>query len=129
MLWTFLNSKNYNYFKSSFKHLKIYICKKSFDIFLMCFIASCWNWKWKKKLLSISPKYSYLKLIFNYTRKKLWKKILICWNCDTLVCFLPCPKWFFGPIEQGAKKPKAKFCWQTLKQTLNFLQWLDIDTN
>jgi len=46
-----------------------------------------WKWKWKKMLLSISAKYSYFKPIFNYTRKGLWKGILICWNCDTLMCF------------------------------------------
>jgi hypothetical protein len=48
-----------------------------------------WNWKWKKMLLSISSKYSYFKLVFNYIKKGLWKGILICWFCDTLVCFRP----------------------------------------
>ncbi len=46
-----------------------------------------WNWKWKKMLLSISSKYSYFKLIFNYIKKGLWKGTLNCWNCDTLACF------------------------------------------
>jgi hypothetical protein len=40
-------------------------------------------------LLPISFKYSYFKLVFNYTRKGLWKGILIRQNCDTLVCFRP----------------------------------------
>ncbi len=48
-----------------------------------------WNWKWKELLFSISPKYSYFKPIFNYTRKGFWKGTLICRNCDTLVCFFP----------------------------------------
>ncbi len=46
-----------------------------------------WNWKWI--FFSISFKYSYFKPIFNYIRKWLYKGILICWNCDTLVCFPP----------------------------------------
>jgi hypothetical protein len=46
-----------------------------------------WNWKWKKILFSISSKYSYLKPVFNYTIKGLWKGTLICRICDTLVCF------------------------------------------
>jgi hypothetical protein len=40
MLWIFLNPKNYNYFKSPFKHLKIIIKKNSFVIFFICLIAS-----------------------------------------------------------------------------------------
>ncbi len=40
-------------------------------------------------LLSISSKYLYFKLIFNYTRKGLQKGVLICQNCDTLLCFRP----------------------------------------
>jgi len=48
-----------------------------------------WNWKWKKMLVSISSKYSYLKPIFNYSRKGLWKGTLIFQNCDTLVWFHP----------------------------------------
>jgi hypothetical protein len=48
-----------------------------------------WNWKWKKMSFSISSKYSYFKPIFNYTRKGLWKGILICQNCDTLMFFHP----------------------------------------
>jgi hypothetical protein len=88
MLWTFLNPKNYNYFESNFKHLKI-------NKFLLWFLniyysIMIWNWKWKKMLLLISSKYSYFKPIFNYTRKGLWKGIIICQNCDTLMCFLPC---------------------------------------
>jgi hypothetical protein len=46
-----------------------------------------WNCEWKKKLLSISFKYSYFKPIFNYIIKGLWKGILIRQNCDTLMCF------------------------------------------
>jgi hypothetical protein len=48
-----------------------------------------WNWEWKKMLLSISCKYSYFKPIFNYIRKGLSKRTLICWNYDTLMCFHP----------------------------------------
>jgi hypothetical protein len=44
----------------------------------------------EKMLFSISSKYSYFKPIFNYTKKGLWKGILIYRNYDTLVCF--CPK-------------------------------------
>jgi hypothetical protein len=40
MLWTFLDPKNYNYFKSPFKHLKIIIKKIPFVIFCICLIAS-----------------------------------------------------------------------------------------
>jgi hypothetical protein len=35
-----------------------------------------WNWKSEKTLFLISPKYSYFKLIFNYTKKGLWKRTL-----------------------------------------------------
>ncbi len=55
----------------------------------MSYNIMIWNWKWKKMLLSISFKYSYFNPIFNYTRKGLWKGILICQNCDTLMCFHP----------------------------------------
>ncbi len=48
-----------------------------------------WSWKWKKMLLSISFKYSYFKLTFNYIRKGLWKRTQIHQNCDTLMCFHP----------------------------------------
>jgi hypothetical protein len=40
MLWTFLNPKIYNYFKSSFKHLKKIILKKYFMILFVCLITS-----------------------------------------------------------------------------------------
>ncbi len=43
----------------------------------------------QKVLLSISSKYSYFKLVFNYTRKGLWKWIIIHQNCDTVMCFWP----------------------------------------
>jgi hypothetical protein len=43
----------------------------------------------EKMLFSISFKYSYFKPIFNYIRKRLWKGILICENCYTLMCFCP----------------------------------------
>jgi hypothetical protein len=52
-----------------------------------------WNWKWKKMLLSISSKYSYFKLVFNYTIKGFWKGTLIHRNCDTLMCFCPLATW------------------------------------
>jgi hypothetical protein len=56
---------------------------------IMSYRIMIWNWKWKKMLLSISSKYSYFKQIFNYIRKRFWKGTIICWNCDTLVCFRP----------------------------------------
>jgi hypothetical protein len=53
----------------------------------MSYSIMIWNWKWKKNLFSIPFKYSYFKLVFNYTRKGLWKGTLIHQNYDTLVCF------------------------------------------
>ncbi len=52
-----------------------------------CLIASWFEIGKGKLLLSISSKYSYFTPIFNYTRKGLWKGNLICWNCDSLMCF------------------------------------------
>jgi len=43
----------------------------------------------EKMLLSISSKYSYFKLVLNYTRKGLWKGTPIHRNCDTIMCFHP----------------------------------------
>ncbi len=84
MLWNFFNKKNYNYFLK-IKHLQILLII-SFEILFICLIASWFEiGNGKKMLFSISPKYSYFKPIFNYTRKGLWKGI--CQNCDTLVCF------------------------------------------
>jgi hypothetical protein len=68
-----INPKDCNDFKSPFKHLKtIILC-----FFNMYYNIIIWNWKWKKKLLSISSKYSYFKLLFNYNKKGLWKGTLI----------------------------------------------------
>jgi hypothetical protein len=53
----------------------------------MSYSIMIWNWKWKKMLFSVPPKYSYFKPIFNYIKKGLWKETLICQNCDTLMCF------------------------------------------
>jgi hypothetical protein len=39
----------------------------------MSYTIMIWNWKWKKILLSISSKYSYFKLIFNYIEKDFEK--------------------------------------------------------
>jgi hypothetical protein len=87
MLWTFHNPKNYTYLKSHFKHLKN-IIKKNFMIFFIWLITSWFEIEnGKKKLLSISFKYSYFKPFFNYTQKGLWKGILIHQNWATLVCF------------------------------------------
>jgi hypothetical protein len=63
-------------------------------IFYICLITSWFEiGNGKKKLLSISFKYSYFKPIFNYTRKGLKKGTLIYRNCDFgLVHF--CPKVF-----------------------------------
>ncbi len=59
------------------------------DIFYLSYNIMIWNWKWKIILFFISSKYSYSKLIFNYTRKGLWNGTLICQNCDTLMWFCP----------------------------------------
>ncbi len=60
-------------------------------IFLICLIASWFEiGNGKKMLFSISFKYSYFKLVFNYIRKGLWKGTLIHQNCETLMCFGPC---------------------------------------
>jgi len=70
MLWTSLNFKNYNYFKSFFKCLKIISSK----IFFICPITSWFEiGNGKKMLLSISSKYSYFKPVFNYTKKDFEK--------------------------------------------------------
>jgi hypothetical protein len=63
--------------------------KKNCDIFYMFYNIMIWNWKWKKMLLSMSSKYSHFELVFSYTKKVLWKRTLICPNCDTLVWFHP----------------------------------------
>jgi hypothetical protein len=76
----------FNYSKS-FKNNK----KNNFEILFICFITSWFEiGNGKKKEKSISSKYSYLKLVFNYIRKGFWKGIIIYWNCDTLVCFCTC---------------------------------------
>jgi hypothetical protein len=68
----FLNPKNHNYFKSSFKHLKMIILKKYFVILFTFLIASWYEIENGRNLLvSISSKYSYFKPVFNYTRKTL----------------------------------------------------------
>ncbi len=64
-------------------HLKI----NSLEIFFICHITSWFEIGNEKYIFSISSKYFYFKPIYNYTRKGLWKGTLICWNCDTLVCF------------------------------------------
>jgi hypothetical protein len=71
-----------------FRSIKKLLFKKKFVIFFICLITSWFEiGNGNKMLLSISSKYSYFKPIFNYIGKGLWKGILICRNCDTLMCF------------------------------------------
>jgi hypothetical protein len=71
-----LNPKNSNNLKTflSIIYIYIYIYNISFLIIFICFITSWFEiGNGKKKLLSLSFKYSYFKLVFNYTIKGLWK--------------------------------------------------------
>ncbi len=96
----FFESQKLQLFLKPFNAILENSLKKFFcHIFYMFYSIMIWNWKWKKTLLSISSKYSYLKLVFNFTRKGFWKETLIRQICDTLLWF--CPKEEFSqPISK-----------------------------
>jgi hypothetical protein len=80
---SFLNSQKNSYFKFPFKHLKIIIWKKYFVILFIRLTAS-----WFEIGKGKNATFNIIQIFISKASFQLHsKKILIRWNCDTLVCF------------------------------------------